>query len=43
MFISEEDSFRLTSHEVSYKISGLNENSTFHSNNTSFQQGTLNF
>lgn len=43
MFISEDDSFRLTGQEISYKRNGLNESSTFHSNNKSFERGTLNF
>lgn len=43
MFISEEDSFKLTNHELSYKRGGLNESSTFNSNNKSFERGTLNF
>jgi len=35
MFINDDDPFRLTGHEQSYKINLINENSTLHSNNKS--------
>lgn len=43
MFISDDDPFRLTGHEQSFKTNVINESSTLHSHNKSLEKGAINF